>query len=106
MASRTRAKDTKTRSGIVRSTPPSRKRGPSNAGEQQNKRQKKRQADPDEQTEDAEGKADEEESEVAKKVTKKGTKKPRAKKPRYAPLLLSRLPLLMNYQENSCCQGC
>ena len=37
---------------------------------------------------------------------KKGTKKPRAKKPRYAPLLPSRRPLLMNYQENSCCQGC
>ncbi|KIK05351.1 hypothetical protein K443DRAFT_34820, partial [Laccaria amethystina LaAM-08-1] len=85
MASRTRAKDTKTRSRTIQSTPPSRKRGPLNAGEQQNKHQKKRQADPGEQMEDTEEKGAEEESRVAKKARKKGTKKPRAKKQRYAP---------------------
>ena len=93
MASRTRAKDTKTRSGTVRNTPPpSRKRGPSNAGEQQNKRQRKHQGDPQVQEEDEAQQGDEEEPKEVKKAARKPARKPRAKKERYAPSPLPQLP--------------
>ena len=97
MASRTRAKDTKTRSGTVRSTPPpSRKRGPSNAGEQQNKRQKKHQGGPEALEEDEGQQGDQEEPKGAN-VVKKPVKKPRAKKERYAPSPPRQLPLPIDY---------
>jgi len=79
MASRTHARDTKTRSGTVHTTPPpSRKRGPSNAGEQQNKHQKKRQGAPEDLQEV-------EEPTGVKKRVNKAVKKPRLKKQWYAP---------------------